>query len=231
MEKSRVKKVRLSWLTFIVVPLILLYGVYIGDRNYWLISMTVIISAIWIFFSLFEKRKPRAREIVPIAVMSAIAAIGRLTFAMLPQFKPVAAIVIITGVSFGPEAGFLTGVVSALVSNFFFGQGPWTPWQMFAFGTIGFLAGILYRHKVIKNKLSICIFGGISGYLYGIIVNLWVILSNINPLSKELIMATYISSIPFDTIHAVSTVIFLYILAIPMKEKMERLKKKYGLYR
>lgn len=231
MEKSKVKKVKLSWLTFIIVPLILLYGVYIGDRNYWLISMTVIISAIWIFFSLFEKRKPRAREIVPIAVMSAIAAIGRLAFAMLPQFKPVAAIVIITGVSFGPEAGFLTGVVSALVSNFFFGQGPWTPWQMFAFGTIGFLAGILYRHKVIKNKLSICIFGGISGYLYGIIVNLWVILSNINPLSKELITATYISSIPFDTIHAVSTVIFLYILAIPMKEKMERLKKKYGLYR
>ena len=231
MEKSKVKKVKLSWLTFIIVPLILLYGVYIGDRNYWLISMTVIISAIWIFFSLFEKRKPRAREIVPIAVMSAIAAIGRLAFAMLPQFKPVAAIVIITGVSFGPEAGFLTGVVSALVSNFFFGQGPWTPWQMFAFGTIGFLAGILYRHKVIKNKLSICIFGGISGYLYGIIVNLWVILSNINPLSKELITATYISSIPFDTIRAVSTVIFLYILAIPMKEKMERLKKKYGLYR
>ncbi|MBS5938812.1 MAG: ECF transporter S component [Clostridium sp.] len=184
----------------------------------------------WPFFSLFERRKSRAREIVPIAVMSAIAAIGRFAFAMIPQFKPVAAIVIITGISFGAETGFLTGAISALVSNFFFGQGPWTPWQMFGFGVIGFLAGI-YIYKIIKNKLSICIFGGLSGYLYGLIVNLWTVLSYGSPITKEGIIATYTLSIPFDTIYAVSTVIFLYILAMPKKEKMGRLKMKYGLYR
>lgn len=214
-----------------MTPIILVLGVKVGDRNYWLVSIALVLLAMWPFFSLFEKRKPRAREIVPIAVMSAIAAIGRFAFAMLPQFKPVAAIVIITGISFGAEAGFLTGAISALVSNFFFGQGPWTPWQMFAFGIIGFLSGVLYKYNIIKNKLSICIFGGLCGYLYGLIVNLWTILAYVNPLTKEGIMATYISSIPFDTIHSVSTVIFLYVLAMPMKEKMERLKIKYGLFR
>lgn len=150
---------------------------------------------------------------------------------MLPQFKPVATIVIITGISFGFETVFLTGAIAALASNFFFGQGPWTPWQMFGFGIIGFLAGILYKYKIIKNKLSICIFGGISGYLYGLIVNVWSVMSIGNPITKEEIIGTYIAGSPFDTIHAVSTIIFLYILAMPMKEKMERLRVKYGLFR
>lgn len=231
MEKSKFKRLKILIVSICLAPLLLYLGVRIGDRNYWAVSIILVILAMWPFFSLFEKRKPRAREIVPIAVMSAIAAIGRFAFAMIPQFKPVAAIVIITGISFGAEAGFLTGAISALVSNFFFGQGPWTPWQMFGFGIIGFLAGILYKYKIIKNKLSICIFGGLSGYLYGLIVNLWTVLSYGSPITKEGVIATYSLSIPFDTIHAVSTVIFLYILAMPMKEKMERLKMKYGLYR
>ena len=250
MELSKLKSVKASIISILLSFIILLFGVKIGDRNYWFVSMSLIILAIWLFFSLFESRKPRAREIVPIAVMSAIAAIGRFAFAMLPQFKPVAAIVIITGMSFGPEAGFLTGAVSALVSNFFFGQGPWTPWQMFAFGVLGFLAGLLYtvifcgstpyslgpgellyKYKIIKNKLSICIFGGIAGYLYGFIVNLWIVSTQLNDITKERLMTIYISSIPFDTIHAVSTILFLFILAMPMKEKMERLKIKYGLFR
>lgn len=230
MEDSKTRKLKISKLILILLPIILILGVKFGDRNYWLISMLVIIIAIGQFFSLFEKRKPKAREIVPIAIISAIAAVGRFAFAMLPQFKPVAAVVIITGIAFGSEVGFLTGAISALVSNFFFGQGPWTPWQMFAFGIIGYLAGILYKHNIIKGKLSICIYGGFSGYLYGLIVNLWSIFSYGEIISRQLIISTYISSIPFDTIHALSTVLFLYILAIPIKTKMERVKMKYGLF-
>lgn len=231
MGKSKVNSVKIAILIILSIAALLIVGVKAGDRNYWLTSIVMVILAMIPFFSVFERKKPRAREIVPIAAMAAIASIGRFAFAMLPQFKPVAAIVIITGISFGAEAGFLTGAISALVSNFFFGQGPWTPWQMFAFGIIGFLAGILYKYKIIKNKLSICIFGGISGYLYGLIVNVWSVMSIGNPITKEGIIGTYIASIPFDTIHAVSTIMFLYILAMPMKEKMERLRVKYGLFR
>lgn len=230
MEKRK-KSLKIAIISLIIIPIILFMAVKNGNKNYWLISVILVILAMAPFFSIFESRKPRAREIVPIAVMSAIAAIGRFAFAMLPQFKPVAAIVIITGISFGAEAGFLTGAISALVSNFFFGQGPWTPWQMFGFGIIGFLAGVLYKHKVIENKLTICLFGAISGYLYGIILNLWTVFAAGNAITPQSVIAIYAASIPFDTIHAVSTVIFLYILAMPMKEKMERLKRKYGLFR
>lgn len=230
MEKRK-KSLKIAIISLIIIPIILVMAVKNANKNYWLISVILVILAMAPFFSIFESRKPRAREIVPIAVMSAIAAIGRFAFAMLPQFKPVAAIVIITGISFGAEAGFLTGAISALVSNFFFGQGPWTPWQMFGFGIIGFLAGVLYKHKVIGNKLTICLFGAISGYLYGIILNLWTVFAAANPITLQSVVAIYAASIPFDTIHAVSTVIFLYILAMPMKEKMERLKRKYGLFR
>ena len=231
MEKNKVNSIKIAIIIILAIPVLLIGGVNAGDRNYWLVSIVMVILAMIPFFLIFERKKPRAREIVPIAVMAAIASIGRFAFAMLPQFKPVAAIVIITGISFGAEAGFLTGAISALVSNFFFGQGPWTPWQMFGFGIIGFLAGILYKYKIIKNKLSICIFGGISGYLYGLIVNVWSVMSIGNPITKEGIIGTYIASIPFDTIHAVSTIMFLYILAMPMKEKMDRLRVKYGLFR
>ena len=93
----------------------------------------------------FENRKPKARELVIISSLCAIGVVGRTAFFMLPQFKPVAAIVIISGVAFGGETGFLVGAITAFVSNFFFGQGPWTPWQMFSFGIIGFLAGIMFQ--------------------------------------------------------------------------------------
>lgn len=96
-------------------------------------------------FLVFEGRHPKARELVIISVLCAIAVAGRLAFTMLPQFKPVVAIVIISGVAFGGESGFLVGAVSMLVSNLMFGQGPWTPWQMFAAGIIGFIGGILFK--------------------------------------------------------------------------------------
>jgi hypothetical protein len=97
---------------------------------------------------------------VIIAVLCGIAVAGRAAFFMLPQFKPVVAIVIIAGASLGAESGFIVGALSGFVSNFIFGQGPWTPWQMFAFGMIGFIAGLLFC------KLAAAI-GGTHGELRG----------------------------------------------------------------
>ena len=109
-----------------------------------------------------------------ISVLAAIGVAGRAAFFMVPSFKPVAAIVILTGISFGGEAGFLVGSLTMLISNMFMGQGPWTPWQMFAFGMIGFLAGILYQKGILKaRKFDLCIYGFLSVFLiYGGIMNL-----------------------------------------------------------
>jgi len=183
------------------------------------------------FFMVFENRKPQARELIVIAVLSAIAVAGRGAFFMLPQFKPVVAIVIITGVCFGAESGFLVGAVTGFVSNFFFGQGPWTPWQMFCFGIIGFLAGILYKKGVLtKTKLSLCIFGGLTTFfIYGGIINIGSLLIFSSQFSWKALLATYISGFWFDMVHAIATVFFLYIISQPMIEKLERIKIKYGL--
>lgn len=183
------------------------------------------------FAMIFEKRKPQARELVLIAVLTAIAVAGRGAFFMLPQFKPVVAIVIITGVSLGPESGFLVGALTGFVSNFFFGQGPWTPWQMFCFGIIGFLAGILFQKGILKKtRLSLCVYGGLSTFfIYGGIIDIGSLLMFTSKFSWKALLATYISGFWFNIVHAIATVFFLYILSQPMLEKLDRIKIKYGL--
>ncbi|MGL4106543.1 ECF transporter S component [Clostridium sp. LP20] len=216
----------------LLIPLTILFGIFVlEDRKYYFISILIIIYTMVPFFMVFEKRKPKARELIIIAVLSAIAVAGRMAFFAIPQFKPVVAVVIIAGVCFGAEAGFLTGAISGFVSNFFFGQGPWTPWQMFCFGIIGFIAGILFQKGRLKKKrISLCIYGGISTLLiYGGIINLGSLFMATSKITLEGILAIYISGFWFDIIHAISTVVFLFFIADPMIEKLDRIKIKYGL--
>ena len=215
----------------LVFPICL--GIYtlLGGRAYALMSMLFVILAILPFLMIYEMKKPQAREWIPLAVMAALAAVGRVAFAPVPFFKPTSAIIIITASVFGPEAGFLTGTMAALASNLFFGQGPWTPWQMFSFGIIGFLAGIMFQKGILrKTKTDMCLFGFVATFvIYGGIMNpasviMWQ--SNIN---INMVLSSYVMGMPFDFIHAVSTVFFLFLAAEPMLEKLERIKIKYGL--
>lgn len=219
-------------LILLAIPLTIYIGIYfLGDRKYYFISLLIILETMLPFCMVFEKRKPGAREIVIISVLCAIAVAGRTAFFMLPQLKPVVALVIIAGVCFGGETGFLVGAVTGFVSNFFFGQGPWTPWQMFAFGIIGFIAGILFKKGFLrKTKASLCIFGFLATLLiYGGIMNLASIIMTQNKITWDMIEAAYIMGLPFDLIHATSTAFFLWFLSEPMIDKFERVKTKYGL--
>ena len=227
---------RRTWLAIVLLLLVIPVLLYISvrifhGRKYLLCSLILVVAAMLPFFMMFEGRKPKAREIMVISVLAAIGVAGRAAFFMLPSFKPVAAIVILTGVSFGGEAGFLVGCMIMLLSNMFMGQGPWTPWQMFAFGLIGFLAGILYRVGILKaRKADLCVFGFLSVFLiYGGIMNPAGVLMSYGYITKESLIANYISGAPVDLVHAVSTVIFLWILSRPLLEKLERIKRKYGL--
>ncbi|MBD2846839.1 ECF transporter S component [Paenibacillus sp. IB182496] len=229
---GRYRTVIAAVLIVVAIPLTILYGVYsLNDRKYYFISLLIITYALLPFLLVFERRAPQARELIVIAVLSAIAVAGRAAFFMLPQFKPVVAIVIIAGVSLGAEAGFLVGVLSGFVSNFFFGQGPWTPWQMFCFGIIGYLAGVLFRKgRLSRSKLSLCVFGGAATYvLYGGVINIGSLLMFSAEFSWEALLAAYASAIGFDLVHAVATVVFLFVLSQTMLEKLERIKSKYGL--
>lgn len=219
-------------LILFIIPGTILFGMFfLNDRRYYFISLLIVIYAMIPFIMVFENRKPQARELIVIAVLSAIAVAGRGAFFMLPQFKPVVAIVIITGVCFGAESGFLVGAVAGFVSNFFFGQGPWAPWQMFCFGIIGFLSGVLYKKGILKNtRLSLCIFGGLATFfIYGGIINIGSLLIFMPQFSWKALLATYISGFWFDIVHTIATIFFLYIISQPMIEKLQRIKTKYGL--
>ncbi len=232
MSTKRKRRILALILILILIPLTILFGIYVlNDRKYYFISMLIITYTLVPFLLAFERRAPQARELVVIAVLTAIAVAGRAAFFMLPQFKPVVAIVIIAGVSLGAEAGFLVGVLTGFVSNFFFGQGPWTPWQMFCFGIIGFLAGILTeKGKLRKTRLSLCIYGGLATFIiYGGIINIGSLFMFTAEFSFKALLALYISAFGFDLVHALATVFFLYILSQTMLEKLDRVKVKYGL--
>lgn len=233
-EKNVLTKRTMLAMLFIMIsiPTTLYVGYhYLNDKKYYFISLLIIIQTMLPFFLLFEKRKPKARELLVVSVLCAIAVAGRTAFFMLPQFKPVVAIVIIAGVAFGGEAGFLVGAVTGFVSNMFFGQGPWTPWQMFGFGIIGFLAGILTKKGWIgKDKYSLCVFGGAATFIiYGGLMNAASVLMWHSKPTLEVFVSTYLLGIPFDLIHGGATVFFIWFVYEPMMEKLMRIKIKYGL--
>ncbi len=215
-----------------VIPLTVLSGwIFLDDRKYYVISILVILEILVPIFMTFEGSKPKTRKLVLISSMCAIAVAGRIVFYTFPQFKPVMALVIISGLCFGGETGFLIGAVTAFVSNFFFGQSPITPWQMFGFGIVGYLFGALFaRFTFMKNKIIISILGALATiFIYGFILNTAsVILWQSEP-TFEMFVVAYIGGLPFDVVHAVSTAAFLYLLYEPISEKIERIKTKYGL--
>ena len=219
-------------LSLLLIPLTIWAGIqWNGGRKYMVISFAIILETMLPFFLVFEGRKPQARELVILSVLSALAIGGRAVFFALPGFKPVAAMVILSGVAFGGEAGFMVGSMTMFCSNVLFGQGPWTPWQMFAMGVIGLLGGILFRKGLLhRDRFSLSVFGGLVTFLiYGGIMNPASVLMYQPNVNLKMILSAYITGVPADAIHALATVLFLWFLSEPMLEKLDRVKVKYGL--
>jgi energy-coupling factor transport system substrate-specific component len=192
-------------------------------------TMLVLLSLVpWIWQ--FERRPRQARELVLIAVMAAIASISRIPFAtLLPGFTPVTFVIIVTGVVFGAEAGWMVGVVTGFVSNMFLGQGPWTPWQMFAWGLAGFTAGLFARSPIGRHRWALALFGVCWGYLYGWITNATIVLDiALREQSWQAIAAVYVLGLPFDTAHAAANLFFAATLAPSWIRMLERYRRKYG---
>lgn len=219
----------------VLIPATIWFGVArLGDKKYFFISLLVLLEAMLPFFVSFEDRKPKVRDIVTLAVMCALAVTGRTAFFMLPNFTPVMAIVIIAGVAFGCEGGFITGAMTMFVSNFIMGQGPWTPWQMFAVGLVGFLAGLFFAGSSVRTrnmtKLGLCIFGAlICIVVYGGIMNPASVIMWQPNVNFSMIMASYVTGFPFDLAQATATVIALWLVARPFLEKLDRVRIKFGV--
>lgn len=217
---------------FVFVPLLIGLGVAVfDDRQYYIVSAGIILLSVLAFALSFEKRRPQAKEIVLLSALIALGVVGRLAFYMVPQFKPSAAFVIIAAVAFGANSGFMCGAAVGFLSNFFFGQGPWTPWQMFAFGMVGFLAGVVFAPgRVRVSRGSLCVYGFLSVFIiYGLIADTSSVFMFSTEPNLAAIAGVYINGIVFNLIHAASTVIFLLLIGMPMIKKLERVKTKYAI--
>lgn len=220
---------RWTWSGIIVLIVTMLVCVKLGIEQTALFIFLAALLAIIPFFISYEQKKPKARDLMPIVVLSTLAIVGRMLFAALPNFKPVTAIVIISGLAFGPESGFMTGALTAFVSNIFFGQGPWTAWQILGWGIIGFLAGVLAERKLLEKNWQILLYGFLSSFFYGIFMDTWTVLGFVQPLTLSSALTTYALGIPFNLSHGISTVLFLLPVYKPWLKQLKRIKIKFDL--
>ncbi|MDB1793156.1 ECF transporter S component [Eggerthella lenta] len=211
------------------VPLVLGVCAYFQVEQGALLTVVVAFAAVGVFFASFEASRPALRQIMPTVVLAALAAAGRMLFAPIPDFKPVSAICILAGAVFGRRSGFLVGALAALVSNFFFGQGPWTPWQMYAWGLVGYLAGVLADRGWLDRLPVLYAYGFLSALLYGLLLNGWYVIGFVQPFSWPAALVAFGAALPFDATHGVATVVFLAALYVPWRKKLERIKRKYAL--
>ncbi|WP_373231045.1 ECF transporter S component [Cohnella sp.] len=220
----------------IIVPIALAYialsYLSLQRGNSLLIGIVLVLLSMIPFLLRFERRERKARELMLIAVMAAVATVSRIPFAtLLPGFTPVTFVVIVSGVVFGAEAGWMVGAATALVSNFFLGQGAWTPWQMFAWGMVGYTAG-LFAHKSVwrQKRLPLALFGAAWGFLYGWIMNLTLALDQwVQTRSWEAVLGKYLTGLPFEFIHALANVFFILVFSNSWIALLERYRRKYGM--
>ncbi|MBQ6182156.1 MAG: ECF transporter S component [Ruminococcus sp.] len=210
---------------FIIVPMLAIGGSLAFDRKrHIIISLAIAVFALLLFAAGFEKRNTGTRRMVIAAVMIALCFAGR----FIPFLKPISALTIIAGIYLGGETGFLVGAMTAVLSNFYFGQGPWTAFQMLAWGLIGLIAGLL-SEPLRRSRIFLLIYGAVAGMMYSFIMDIWTVLWYAEGFEVKLYLAALGTAIPYTASYVVSNVLFLSLLAKPFGEKLQRIKKKYGV--
>lgn len=214
----------------ILVPATLIIGSKMPGRWYYLTGTLIIVEMLIPFFMAFEGRKPQARELVVIAVMCALSVAARVAIP-IPNFKAIFGIIMIAGIAFGPESGFLVGAISALASNFFYSQGPYTPWQMMAYGAGGLLMGFLFQKGRLPRKPLVMGIAGFAGVLLlvGPLLDTCTVFLAPITVNVKNVLAIYVSGFPVNLSQSVSTFLVLFLLGKPLLEKLDRIKMKYGM--
>ena len=214
----------------ILIPLTLFLGSRLSGRAYYITSTLVIIEILIPFLMAFEGRKPQARELVVIAVMCAIAVASRAAIP-IPNFKPMFAVIMLTGIAFGAETGFMVGAIAAFVSNFFYGQGAYTPWQMMAYGAAGMIAGLFFQKGWLKRKsLHMGIFGFLSvTFFVGPLLDTCSVFLMLPTVNIQTAWPMYVSGFPVNLSQAVCTFLTMFLLGNPLLEKLDRVKLKFGI--
>lgn len=225
---------KIIFLAFVVVSaaLTVIWQIFFSaSASFYLVAVILLLLSLLPFFISFEKSMPSAREMALLAVLIALAVASRAVFYLIPQFKPIAAVVIAAAVCLGAERGYIIGAFSAFVSNFLFGQGIWTPFQMVALGLVGFFAGLIFN-VLRPNRWLLAIVGFILSFaLYGVIVDTSSVLVMVTDYSIKSILAVYAAGVPFSAVFGGATAIFLFLFGEAFIKKINRIVIKYGILR
>ena len=227
MKKSQIV---MFLMLLVVIPATLLLGMRLQGRSYYLLSALVALEIMVPFFMAFEGRRPQPRELVTVAVMSALVTIARVAVP-LPSFKPTFAVIMLAGVAFGPETGFIVGALGALGSDFFYGQGPFTPWQMMAYGMAGLLAGIAFQEGRLPRKNWVMgAFCFVCTVMFiGPLLDTSTVTIIATKFTWENMLPIYISGFPVNMMQGLCSFIALFFFGNAILEKLERVKTQYGM--
>lgn len=234
MSKKYRRLILLSLLLLVVVaPISLILSVKLfQSNNYYASALLIVILSILPFFVFFENRKIKTGEIVILSVMIALCVASRAVMAFIPQVKPTCALVIVSAIAFGPNVGFVIGSLSMFVSNFIFGQGLYTPFQMLGMGLVGFFCGLLFcgsRKKT--SRFAVSIIGGLMCFaVYGLAVDSCSVLTMVTEYTPKAVLSIYASGLLFNLIHGLTTALLLFFICKPMADKFQRLRVKYGIF-
>ncbi len=223
------KAVSLSLLIISAVLTVFWLVLFSDSVSYYIMAALIIVILLLPVFIGFEKSARSAREMALLAVITALAVASRAVFYLVPQFKPIAAVVIAGAACLGASRGCLIGAFSAFISNFLFAQGLWTPFQMVALGLVGFAAGIIFE-KVKPKRINLTVIGFIITFvIYGLIVDLSSVFLMVTDFSVSSVLAIYASGVPFNAAFAGATALILFLAGEPFVKKLNRINKKYGI--
>ncbi len=222
-----------KWISYAILCLLLPATVFLGSvlfegRRYAWVSLWAVILVLGAFLVSVEKGEKSTSKMILIGVMTALSVTGRILFAPLPGFKPVTALVMMSAMYLGPQAGFATGAFCALISNFYFSQGPWTPFQMMVWGLLGFVSGLIAQ-PLKKSRILLLFVGAVFGVLYSLLMDVWTVLWADGYFNFTRYATYVVAAIPVTIEYAISNVVFLLLLRRPVGRILERIILKYGI--
>ncbi|WP_430607834.1 hypothetical protein IGJ55_001375 [Enterococcus sp. AZ170] len=228
MNQEEIKRVvfRIATMLFLLIIGLVLFQA----SQYQIISMLLVIAACLPIYYRYERKQINIKELVLIAILTALAVLGRFLFYMIPAVTPMTAIIIISGICLGAEVGFLVGSLSAITSNMLFGQGPWTPFQMFSWGLIGLVAGLPWMQTILKKSyLFLVLYGIAAGFFFSFFMDLWTVFSIDRFFFWQRYLALLLSAAPYTISYCFSNAFFSCLLFRSIQTKLQRILIKYDI--
>jgi energy-coupling factor transport system substrate-specific component len=194
----------------------------------WQVASFLILGAVLLGgFAWYERSRPPSQVVALVAALAALAIAGRIAFAAFPNVKPTTDIVVFAGYALGPAPGFAVGALAGLVSNFWFGQGPWTPWQMAGWGMCGLLGAALALGMRNAGRFSLAAVCGFAGIAYGLLLNFSLMATYGGDLSIQRFLTLEARAIPFDAAHAIGNVAFALLAGPAMVRMLGRFRARF----